>query len=61
MTKAKTLDIGIKPFLCHKCNKPAVIFCDKKWWCGIIVGMGEMNSKGYCKHDRRKEKRDSSS
>jgi hypothetical protein len=49
MTKRKTgIDLGIKPFLCHKCGKEAVFFdTDKNWYCGIIVGFGNMNSKTY--------------
>jgi len=54
------VDLGMEPFLCHKCGKHAVFFgSDKKWYCGIIVGFGTMNSKGYCKNEQ-KEKRDTS-
>lgn len=58
MTKRKTgIDLGIKPFLCHKCGKEAVFFdTDKNWYCGIIVGFGNMNSKGYCKNDKEKRR-----
>jgi len=46
-----------KPFKCAFCNQPAVFFdSDKKWYCGIEVGFGTMNSKGYCKNDKREEK-----
>lgn len=45
-----------KPFKCAFCNEPAVFFdSDKKWYCGIEVGFGTMNSKGYCKNDKREK------
>jgi hypothetical protein len=57
MTKAKQgVDMGIKPFVCHKCGKNAMFFdSDKKWYCAMVVGMGTMNSKGYCKNDKEKK------
>jgi len=54
--KTKTLNIGIKPFLCHKCGQPAMFFdLDKKWYCGMVSGFGVMNSKGYCKNDKKEK------
>ena len=54
MKDKSALNIGIKPFLCHKCGKEAMFFdSDKKWYCGMVSGMGIMNSKGYCKNEKK--------
>jgi hypothetical protein len=56
MKDKSAFNIGIKPFLCHKCGKEAMFFdSDKKWYCGMVSGMGIMNSKGYCKNDKQKK------